>query len=332
MSWVRTSFLCLVALTAVGLLSSCGVTADTTAATVAGKNVPVDTVNALARDELFGPQSGSSANESVISGEPARAALLLAVQAAAWGAELERFGVPLSAQAKAQANQQIDAQLGQQGAPTQISATAREVLVQFIAAQVLLGEHFKAMNESSTKDLRLLYNGLPVSRELTCMTVAAVAPKSKAAALKNLAGGVSLEDLPSIDPGVNIVATSRDCIPTALLSGAIREAVVAAPLKVVAAPIDVTDSKGAPITYLVRVDQRRQVPFQEAVPGLLKLISQGPELWVQLVVDSAQINPRYGSGVGTGPKGLPAILAPPAPELPGGGLLAPGVSAATSTP
>ena len=324
--------LCLIAPLTVALLASCGVTADTSAATVAGKTVPVETVNALARDEVFGATPGSASDESVLPGDQARAALLLAVQATAWESELERFGIPLSAQAEAQANQQIDAQLGQQGAPTQISATARAVLVRYLASQALLGERFQSIKESSAEDLRLLYDALPVARELTCMTVAAVKPEVQDAVLERVQTGSLLEELPGMFPQVDIVATSRECIPTALLSGAIQEAVIGAALGVVTAPINVADSQGSPIVYLIRVDERRNAPFEEAAPGLLQLISQGPDSWVKLVVATAQINPRYGSRVGIGPSGQPAILPPPAPELPGGGLLAPGLSSATATP
>ena len=332
MSRVRTPLLGLLALPILAVLASCGVTAESTAATVAGKTVPIKTVNALARDEVFSAPGASAANDSVLPGEQARAALLLAVQATAWASELERFGIPLSTEAEAQANQQIDAQLGQQGAPTQISATARAVLVQFIAAQTLLGERFKAIQESSTEDLHLLYDRLPIARELTCMTVASADPAVQGAVLKQLQSGALLEELPGVFPEVNIVATSRDCIPTALLSGLIQQAVLGAELGVTTAPVTATDSKGNPITYLIRVDERKVVSFEEAVPGLLKLISQGPDLWVQLVVATAQINPRYGSKVGTAPNGQAAVLPPPAPELPGGGLLDSRVISATNTP
>ncbi len=332
MSRVRTTFLCLTALLTVAVLAACGVTADTTAATVAGKKVSVETVNLLARDEVFGATTGSGASQSVLPGDQARAALLLAVQATAWTSESERFGVPLSAQAKAQANQQIDAQLGQQGAPSKISDTARQVLIKFLAGQGLLTERFKSISESSTQDLRLLYDGLPVARELTCMAVAAVQPKAKKAVLRELLAGARLENLPGAFPEVEIVATAEECIPTALLSGSIRQVVQAAPLGVVAAPLELTDSQGAPIVYLIRVDERKVVPFKGAVPGLLKLISQGPDIWMQLVVASAQINPRFGSGVGMGPTGEAAILPPPSPALPSGALLDAVVGPATNTP
>ncbi|CAB4742019.1 unannotated protein [freshwater metagenome] len=290
-------------------------------------------MNALARDEVFGATPGSASDESVLPGDQARAALLLAVQATALVAELERFGIPLSAQAKEQASEQIDAQLGQQGAPSQISETTRTVLVRFLAAQALLGERFQSINESRTEDLQLLFDRLPIAREFTCMTVAAVEPEVQGAVLKELKAPALLEELPGLFPQVKIVATSADCIPTAVLSGAIQQAVAgAAPLGVVAPPVNATDSQGAPVVYLIRVDERRTVSFEEAVPGLLNLVSQGPELWVQLLVATAQINPRYGSRVGIGPSGQPAILPPPAPELPGGGLLAPGLSSATATP
>ena len=332
MSRVRTPFLCFIALPILAVLASCGVTADTTAATVDGKTVSTETVNALARDEVFGAPGASAANDSVLPGEQARAALLLAVQATAWASELERFGVSLSAQAKDQANEQIDAQLGQQGAPSQISATARAVLIKFLAAQTLLGERFQSIQESSTEDLRLLYDRLPIARELTCMTVASVDPSVQGAVLKQIESGALLEELPGVFPEVDIVATSRDCIPTALLSGLIQQAVLGAELGVATEPVTATDSQGNPIIYLIRVDERKVASFEEAVPGLLKLISQGPDTWVQLVVATAQINPRYGSGVGFGPSGQAAVLPPPAPELPRGGLLDPGVIPATNTP
>lgn len=332
MSRVRTSLLCLIAPLAAVVLASCGVTADTSAATVAGKSVPAETVNALARGGVFGASPDSDSDQSVLPGEQARAALLLAIQATALVAELERFGIPLSAQAKEQASEQIDAQLGQQGAPSQISETTRTVLVRFLAAQALLGERFQSINESRTEDLQLLFDRLPIAREFTCMTVAAVEPEVQDAVLKELETPALLEELPGLFPQVKIVATSTECIPTAVLSGAIQQAVAGAPLGVVAPPVNATDSEGTPVVYLIRVDERRTVSFEEAVPGLLNLVSQGPELWVQLLVATAQINPRYGSAVGTGPSGQPAVLPPPAPELPGGGLLAPGLSSAAATP
>ncbi|MEX0767257.1 MAG: hypothetical protein WD029_02160 [Microthrixaceae bacterium] len=332
MSRVKAPFMCLIALLAAVVLAACGVTADTTAATVAGKTVSVETVNALARDKVFGVPSESGASESVLPGDQARAALLLAVQATAWASELQRFGVPLSAQAKAAANEQIDAQLGQQGAPSEISEVARQILVQFIAAQGLLTERFKSITDASSNDLRLLYDGLPVAREFTCMTVAEVDPKLQDTVLGKLSAGAQLEGLPELFPEVSIVATAEECIPTALLSGAIQQVVQQASIGVVAEPLELTDSQGSPIIYLIRVDERKVVPFEEAAPGLLRLISQGPETWVQLVVASAQINSRYGSSVGTGPTGEPAILPPPAPELPSGALLDAVVSPATNAP
>ena len=78
-------------------------------------------------------------------------------------------------------------------------------------------------------------------------------------------------------------------------------AIDAAAIGVDEGPVAVPDPAGAESLYLFRIDERRTQSFDDAREDLATIASslaqQDARPWIALIVDSAEIDPRYGSGV-----------------------------------
>ena len=83
-------------------------------------------------------------------------------------------------------------------------------------------------------------------------------------------------------------------------------------------PVSIGDAAtGA--TYVFRVDGRTSVTFDEAREELAQiaqgLAQQGAQAWISLILEEAEVNPRFGSDV-SGGSGQPTVDAPAAPLQP----------------
>ena len=122
----RAALVGLVALGAVAA-TACGASADTTAAKVGDETISIEDVNrGVDEPAIVGPNEPSPAAsaaspdpedlaESRQSGDIARAALAYEIRRATWTQEAKRWGATPTAEERAQAESQIDAQLAKSG-------------------------------------------------------------------------------------------------------------------------------------------------------------------------------------------------------------------------
>ncbi|MFN7148202.1 MAG: hypothetical protein ACK4V6_01850 [Microthrixaceae bacterium] len=332
----RSRALFLVVLAAVGLIASaCGVTADTTAATILGREISVDDVNEIADDDalmtlLFGA-AADDGNESTQSGEVARGVLLFELERAVWEAEVERWGLEVPDQLRGEAETLIDEQLAMldqsqprpDGRPRELSSGARELLVEFVASRGAVAQRLAALDTQDESDLRLLYNGSTPAWDQYCVTIATMGPEQADAADAALADGATIDDLAERVEGIQIaVDAEQACLARTDLPPRLLDTVREATPRRTSSTIVLDDGAGGLQVVVVRVQERRTVSFEEAVAtGQLATLAQriaesGTAAWAQYLVADAEINPRYGQGVGTNLAGQVIIEPPPAPELP----------------
>jgi hypothetical protein len=332
----RTRTLLLVALAGAALFaSSCGATADTTAASVIGRDISVDDINDIVEDEelmtlLFGAAADDD-NESTQSGQVARGVLLFELERTVWEAEAERWGLEVPDQLRAEADTLIDEQLATldqsqpspDGRPRQLSDSARELLVEFVATRGAVAQRLASIDAQDESDLRLLYNGAAPAWDQYCVTIATMGPEQADAADAALADGATIDDLAERVDGVEIaVDAAQACLARTDLPPRLLDVVRDATPGRTSSTIVLDDGAGGVQVVVVRVQERRTVSFEEALAtGQLatlaaRIAESGTAAWAQYLVSEAEINPRYGSQVGTNLAGQVIIEPPPAPELP----------------
>ncbi len=90
--------------------SACGVTADTTAATVAGTAIPIDDVTTLVSDPVFNG-GAEQPNESSQDGDAPERALMFLIDAAGLAVRgLDRWGLEITDSTESQVGEQLDQQ------------------------------------------------------------------------------------------------------------------------------------------------------------------------------------------------------------------------------
>jgi hypothetical protein len=311
-------------------VSACGVTADTTAATVAGRDIPVDDVTALASDPAFN-NGADTGNESTQDGTVARGVLLFLIQREAWLAELERWGLEITDADRQAAGQQLDQQL--QGTGTgQIEERSRELLLDYGAAQNLLTRRFAQLDPRDDADLRRLYDGAPSRWRQVCLTVVRVPIERVDAAESLVDDRVPVQDLADRVEGAEVVAQPSDgCFPELALLPELRRELVDAPVGVTRGVVLSTGSAGGAEAFVFRLEERRRLSFDDVREELATeargLAQEGPVSWVQEQTLLAEINPRYGQQVQIGATGF-VIEPPTAPVVPRAQRIADAIAAA----
>lgn len=298
------------------LASACGVIADTTAASVAGTDVPVDDVTALVQDPAFN-QQGSTEDESTQSGEVARAALIFLIERQAWIAELERWGLSIDDEVRGQVSSELDTQIARSG--LEVSDRYRSLLIDYQAAQTVLGERFAGLDPDSDEDLRRLYDGAELQWQQVCLTVVQLPAEQVGRAQDALDGDTTVDELPERIDGAQVVADpSQGCFAEAGLVPELRADLSRAAVGVSRGVVLAEDANGV-AAYAYRLEARRNLSFDDARADLAaaaqSLVQQGPAQWVQLLTLGATVDPRYGSDVISTASGF-EISPPPRPVLP----------------
>lgn len=322
----------LVTLTAVvvGLAASaCGVTANTTAATVGDQTISIDQLNAVIGDPaIVGPNDGG-ASESRQPGGLARAALMYEIQRVAWVEEAERWGVEVTDADRADAEAQLDAQLAQ--ARVELTGATRQGAIDSTAAQNALLARFAEIDPTDESDLRLVHDGAPSRWRSWCLTVVAVVPEDSERVERLLDDGVALEAVPDRVEGAEVIATSEQCYLGSELPVDLEAAVRATTVGERSAPVATTLTGGQALLYFdveratdPTFDQAREdvitvaAGLRDAVEQLgvlsglgvdateeeIQMAQQMQEMavtalrgWVEDRMRSAEVNPRYGSGI-----------------------------------
>lgn len=309
--------------------SACGVTADTTAATVAGEPIPVDDVSTLVGDPVFNAGAEPS-TESTEDGTLARSALMFLIERQAWLAELDRWGLQISDADRQDMGSQLDEQVSSGGQA--LDGRSRELLIDYNVAQQLLTERFAELDPDDDEDLRRLYEGAEVQWRQVCMTVVEVPVDRIDDTEDRLDDGAGVEALPEAIEGAEIVADpAQGCFAEAGLAPELRADVERATVGVTRGVVLTADGAGGANAYVYRVEERRNLSFDQARPELAAavetLAQQGPAQWVQLITLSAEVNPRYGSDVVRSTTGF-TVEPPQRPELPRGQRIADAIAAA----
>ena len=311
----RTRSLALAALTVVAtvVVSGCGVWADTSAGSVLGRTVTVESVEQLTRDEGFVGSEDSGVEDGSVPGDLFRSVLAFELQRTAWIAEADRWGLEITPEMTDAARQQVEAQLSSTGATYEKATRAK--LEEYVAAQTALETRFSQLDPSSDGDLRRLYDGVPSYWERTCVAVVQIDPSREAEVERALEEGATIEELPDVVQGTTLVADPSQCLPGVQLPTELKEAFDAAPRGADEGPVSIGDA-AAGGTYVFRVDGRTSVTFDEAREELAQiaqgLAQQGAQAWIGLILEEAEVNPRFGSGV-SGGSGQPPVDAPPVP-------------------
>lgn len=198
-------------LTALGAVvaSGCGVTADTTAATLGDRTVSIEQLDeVIAEPAIVGPDQ-PGVTESRQPGDLARAALMYELQRLAWIEEAERWGVEPTDAERSDAEQQLDMQLQQAG--VQLSSDIREGAIESTAAQNALLTRWAEIDPGDDADLRLIYDGAPSRWRSWCLTVVAVNPDTADRVESLLDDGVALDRIPERVDQAELLATPEDC-------------------------------------------------------------------------------------------------------------------------
>jgi hypothetical protein len=308
----RTRTLLLAATAGAALLASaCGVTADTTAATVAGRTVPIDDVTALAEDPSFA-QGAQNPNESAQSGDVARSALMFLIEREVWMSELERWGLQLDEATRNDIADELDSQIASSG--QRVGARYREALVDYQAARAVLTERFADLDPEDDADLRRLYEGSELQWRQVCLTVVQIPAEGVEAAEDRLDDGAAVTELPDLVDGAEVVADAQQgCFAEASLVPELRADLDGVAAGATRGVVLVDDGAGGVNGYAYRLEARRSLSFDDAREDLAAaaggLAEQGPDQWVQLLTLSAEVNPRYGQGIARAGNGF--VVQPP---------------------
>jgi len=304
--------------------SGCGVTADTTAATLGDQTISVETVDALAADSgyLAVTQLGTSNDsESVLPGPLARSVLGFEVERAAWVSLAAQFGLSVD-DLRADVEAQVDADPTLEG----LSAEARSSIVEFVAARSLVSERLAQLDPDSDADLRTLYDSVPPYWDRVCFSGLSAPVTEQGAVAEQLAKGRSLEDIAAAVTDARFIAASEsNCAPSFALSGDIRDAVDSTSTGESTGAVVLTGAASGDAVIVLHIDERRSLSFEDAREELVAQVAQfasdaGPASWISLIAQTAQINPRYGSGMSSEADGqggsATIVVPPPAPVQP----------------
>ncbi len=189
--------------------TACGVTADTTAATVGERTVSIDDVNAVVDDPAIVGPAVEGVDESRQPGDLARTALMYEIQRVTWIEEAERWGVEPTPEQVADAEVQLDAQLA--GAGVQLSDDNRDRAIASSAAQNVLLERFAEIDPTDEDDLRLIYEGAPSRWRSWCLTVVAIPADGADRVESLLDDGVALDEVADRVDDAELLATPDQC-------------------------------------------------------------------------------------------------------------------------
>jgi len=316
---VRSSLIAAVLTVAVVAAAGCGVTADTTAATIGDETVSVDTVDDLARDVPFDQGTGGAqASESVLPGQAARSALSLALQGAASLEAARLLGLEVDDAARSAGEAEFESQIAQaqtqgQSVP-EFGSAAREVYIDLFTGLLLISEHLRSADESA---LRTVYDSAPSLWERSCYTALLVGEADQAATEALLDGGATEDEVLEQVESAELALQGEDgCFPSGRLNPEFAASAADAPTGEFGEPIVTTVSAtGGPVAAFFRLDDSTRLSFEDADDVLSEVVGN-PTVWIAALVSDAEVNPRYGSGVEVDGNGQAAVLPPPTPVVP----------------
>lgn len=300
------------------LATSCGVTADTTAASVAGEDIPIDDVTTLVESPAFNGGTESSGG-STQDGDVARSALQFLIMRQVWLSEAERWDLQIDDSLKSQVGEQLDQETAQSGREP-LDGRLRELAIDYGTAQQLVVERLAAIDPSNVDDLRRMYDSTRLSWRRVCLTVVEIPVEAVEHARATLEDGATVDDLAERVSGAEQVADpSGGCYTEAELIPELRDDMAGARTGVSRGVVLVGDDSSGRVGYAYRIETRSRIPFSEAREELSELIAgfagQGAAAWGIRLALAADVNPRYGSGVARGSNGF-VVIPPEKPELP----------------
>lgn len=290
----------LVVLAVAAALTSCGVVADTTAATIGGETITVERVDEIARnDELMSLLGfmgvAEDSDESRLPGDTARAALSFELQRLAHVQLAEKLGIEPGPEAEQEAERWIAQQEAQVGGS--FDADTRDALQSFIGAQFALFDLSRSPQAAEDETLRILYRSHAPRWDRFCVAVVGAPSEAldEVTALRRSGRGVE-HIANEVDEAQLVVEPSLGCISRLELPPELADVVeTLRPGRTSQA----VEMQGA--VYVTRLDSTVRVSFEEARPELAAMLQGveqgGTALLISGELASATVNPRYGSSV-----------------------------------
>lgn len=300
------------------LASSCGVSADTTAATVAGESIPIEDVNTLVESPAFNTGI-SSPNESTQDGALARSALQFLIMRQVWLTEADRWGIEIDDSLRGEVGRQLDQQAAQSDQEP-LKGRLRDFAIDFGLAQQLVVERIASIDTGNDEDLRRLYDSTDLTWRRVCLTVVQIPAGSVDNARRSIEDGATVDELAKDISGAEVATDpSQGCFTEAELVPELRDDLAGAPTGVTRGVVIVGDEQTGRAGYAYRIERRTHVGFDDARKELTQLVAgfagQGATAWGTRLALAAEVNPRYGSGVTRGSRGF-VVLPPERPQVP----------------
>lgn len=295
-------------------ITGCGVAAPKNVASIDGVGITMQDVIDTARDPLYQLVSEDS-EDSVISGDAARDALMINVAKKIWVAEARRWGLDTDAK-RADAESTLEQQLSAMPEPTDLSSEMRKGFVDLFAAQLALQERFEKLDPTDDADLHRIYDLSPLLWARTCAYIMVVPAGSDIEVRRLVDRGVDFDEITERIEGTQVVTSPDDgCMSEGSIPGQIRDDLRGVPIG--GADIFEIDAGGVPQLFMVKVVSRETVGFDDARQDLMgivaALIQSGPQEWVNLRLVEAGVDPRFGSGITLDGQGQPYVVPPVGP-------------------
>lgn len=305
------------------LLTSCGVAANSTAASVEGHDISIERVLKYIRNEQAASNLGlplAGVTDDSAPGEVVQSVVGLEIQRNALISALDRWGLSISDDDRVTARQQYE-QSGQDFGDDELN----DGFVEYYAAFNLLAEKFMSLDPTNESDMRTLYDGMLPEWDQICVTVLGSEEFEIDAITAAADSGESLVEIADAHEGsqsvVLILDSADECLPSYAFPPDLREAfTTTAPGEI--GHVISSEMMGT-IVYFYEVDEFKSVSFDEALPQLTGLVeewSTGPEAamngvnrWAGYLAVNAEVNPQFGSGVSYGQ--TITVMPPPRPPV-----------------
>lgn len=293
---------------------SCGVVADTTAATVSGRTISVSDVDLLASSPGFiqllqREGQAVTPQDSRVPGTAARSALQFELERTAYIAMVDDLGLSSDASVAEEADTWVAQQEARLQDPAPLDARVRELLVSYIENQLLVYEYVGTADLEDRTLLERFYGRLSGRWDQRCVTVvgADAAQMDELGELRRRGLGVE-QIAEQVDGSEIVIDAASGCVARVDLPGTLVSAIDR--LRP-GSTSEAVELDGA--VYVIRLDGRREVTLEEAAGEIRAIFESsaqsGPQALIAGDLAEATINPRYGQGVL--PTGV--VIAPPTP-------------------
>lgn len=300
-----------------GLLTSCGIAAPSTAATVDGHDISIEAVSRMAESDYLASQSADafgqvSTPEGTEGADVQRLALSVLLQDKVYEIALREEGATASADDRARAEELL---AGVEGQGAQFDAASRAVFERLVVAQVALARKVTGVDTSDPVTPAKVEAFFEANRdqfgELTCLNGFQLLAEGAPAAQAAIDGGATVDDVVG-DATLGAQPLSPDgqdaCVAAGQVNEALADLVGATPVGEWASTV-VDGQGGQSIAIFLRpssrgpaeldnpvVSQQIEQQLTESASAALQqaLAEVGPTIERTLRRIDVEVDPRYG--------------------------------------